>query len=114
MFNNNISGMREDIRNCFKVCDYIEKRFDKKIDDVSDKVNTLERDMSVMANSVKTLADSLEKHLDDSDKIKKEIHTRMDDIEKVQSKVVKGIYYVLGGSSFLYVLYELGIIVIKF
>lgn len=89
--------LRQDIRNCFKVCDTLDDKYDKRCRELQHDISDLTTDLKLTISTVKSLASGLEKFSDNFDKHNEEEIKRYDEMKLQQSKFIK-VFWIASGS----------------
>lgn len=91
--------LRQDIRNCFKVCDTLDEKYDKRCRELQANISDLTTDLKLTISTVKSLASGLEKFSDNFDKHNEEEIKRYDEMKLQQSKFIRYFWIATGSVS---------------
>ena len=91
--------MRQDIRNCFKVCSDLDEKYDKRYRELQHDVSDLTTDLKLTVSSVNTLAKGLEQYVEKLDKHSKEEGRRYEEIKLQQAKFIRFFWIATGSVS---------------
>lgn len=91
--------MRRDIRNCFKVCDTLDEKYDKRCRELQHDISDITTDLKLTISTVKSLASGLEKFSDNFDKHNEEEIKRYDEMKLQQSKFIRYFWIATGSVS---------------
>lgn len=95
----NKEEIRTDIRNCFKVCDALDKKYDERCRELQDNISGLTVDLKLTISSVTTLAKSMEQFSLNFDKHNDEEIKRYDEMKMQQSKFIRYFWVATGSVS---------------
>lgn len=91
--------LRQDIRNCFKVCDTLDEKYDKRCRELQANISDLTTDLKLTISTVKSLASGMEKFSDNFDKHNEEEIKRYDEMKLQQSKFIRYFWIATGSVS---------------
>ena len=91
--------LKQDIRNCFKVCDTIDEKYDKRCRELQHDISDLTTDLKLTASSVKILAKGLETFSSNFDKHNEEEVRRYEEMRLQQSKFIRYFWIATGSVS---------------
>lgn len=91
--------LRQDIRNCFKVCDTLDEKYDKRCRELQANISDLTTDLKLTISTVKSLASGLERFSDNFDKHNEEEIKRYDEMKLQQSKFIRYFWIATGSVS---------------
>lgn len=91
--------LKQDIRNCFKVCDTIDEKYDKRCRELQHDISDLTTDLKLTASSVKILAKGLETFSSNFDKHNEEEIRRYEEMRLQQSKFIRYFWIATGSVS---------------
>lgn len=89
--------LRQDIRNCFKVCDTLDDKYDKRCRELQHDISDLTTDLKLTVSSVKSLAKGLEQFSINFDKHGEEELKRYNEMRLQQAKFIK-VFWIASGS----------------
>ena len=91
--------LKQDIRNCFKVCDTIDEKYDKRCRELQHDISDLTTDLKLTASSVKILAKGLETFSSNFDKHNVEETRRYEEMSLQQNKFIRYFWIATGSVS---------------
>ena len=91
--------MRQDIRSCFKVCDTLDEKYDRRCRELQHDISDITTDLKLTISTVKSLASGLEKFSDNFDKHNEEEIKRYDEMKLQQSKFIRYFWIATGSVS---------------
>lgn len=91
--------LRQDIRSCFKVCNELDEKYDKRCRELQADISDLTTDLKLTISTVKSLASGLEKFSDNFDKHNEEEIKRYAEIKLQQSRFIRYFWIATGSVS---------------
>ena len=91
--------LRQDIRNCFKVINDLDEKYDKRCRELQHEISDLTTDLKLTVSSVNTLAKGLEQYVEKLDKHSKEEGKRYEEIKMQQAKFIRFFWIATGSIS---------------